>query len=175
MFAFILRMMQNIHVPKGCPLRNLRCQRRDRRDTDSLANADTEEVGMVKTKVPAGGEKVSRTYGGGLKKTIAFRMSLEDFAAYQEKFKASGLSQSAFFRECVLTNRTQVVARPKASVDKQRLLYLFNKASNNINQLAHRAHGDHIEGKTSEATYLSILAQLQMLVQIMKGSCDGVD
>jgi hypothetical protein len=32
----------------------------------------------------------------------------------------------------VLTNRTQVIARPKASDDRKRLLYVFNKTSNNL-------------------------------------------
>ncbi|WP_234488081.1 plasmid mobilization protein [Paraburkholderia aspalathi] len=46
--------------------------------------------------------------GVGLGKPIAFRLSDADRAVYLEKVKASGLSQSEFFRQAVLTNRTQI-------------------------------------------------------------------
>ena len=130
---------------------------------------------MVMAKKSTGGEKVLSKRRGGLEKTIAFRITPQDYDVYRTKFEASGLSQSAFFRECVLTNKTQVVAKPKASADKQRLLYLFNKTSNNINQLAHRAHAVHLEGKASEATYRKILAELQTLNHFLKGSVSGID
>ena len=61
-------------------------------------------------------------------------------------------------------------ARPKASPERGRLLYLFNKASNNINQLAHRANADHLAGVISEATYTRILADLHGLAHYMKAA-----
>lgn len=132
---------------------------------------------MVKSKNGAGGGKdlAQAKRGEGLRKTIAFRITPADYDAYRAKFEASGLSQSAFFREAVLTNRTQVVARPKTSADKRQLLYLFNKASNNINQLAHRANADHLAGKIGDATYRQILAELQTLAAFLKGSINGID
>ena len=101
--------------------------------------------------------------GVGLGKPIAFRLSEADRAVYLEKVAASGLTQSEFFRQAVLTNRTQVIARPKASDDRKRLLYVFNKISNNLSQLAHRANSEHVRGKLSEATYEQMLDQLQMI------------
>ena len=90
----------------------------------------------------------SKTKGEAEKLTrpVSFRLTAADHAAYLAKVEASGLKPSEFFRECVLQNRTQIVARPKASPERGRLLYLFNKASNNINQLAHRANADHLAG-----------------------------
>lgn len=110
-----------------------------------------------------------------LNKVASFRLSEADYAAYREKFDASGLDQSKFFRDCVLTNRTQVVSLPRTSLDKQRLLYLFSKTSNNINQLAYRANADHLEGKASEATYQAILDQLSAIADYMKASINHVD
>lgn len=132
---------------------------------------------MVKTAKATGGGKdlAQPKRGEGLRKTIAFRITPADYDAYRAKFEASGLSQSAFFREAVLANRTQVIARPKTSADKRQLLYLFNKASNNINQIAHRANADHQAGKIGESTYRQILAELQTLSAFMKGSIDGTD
>ena len=80
----------------------------------------------------------------------------------------SPIKPSEFFRECVLQNRTQIVARPKASGDTRRLLYLFNKASNNLNQLAHTANAAELAGTVTPATYAGILAELQMLADLMK-------
>ncbi|WP_018079277.1 plasmid mobilization protein [Thiobacillus denitrificans] len=105
-----------------------------------------------------------------LTRPVSFRLTDADHAAYQAKVKASGLTPSKFFREAVLTNRTQIVARPKASPEWGRLLYLFNKASNNINQLAYRANADHLAGVVSEDTYSRILADLHGLAHYMKAA-----
>jgi hypothetical protein len=67
------------------------------------------------------------------------------------------------------------VARPKASADRRRLLYLFNKTSNNINQLAHRANADHLGGVLSESGYESILDQLELIVRYLKATLPHVD
>jgi hypothetical protein len=112
-----------------------------------------------------------------LNHTVAFRLTDGDFLRYQRKFSASGFKQSEFFREHVLCNTTQVVARPVASVDTKRAVFLLQKASNNVNQLAHRANSEYLTGQVSEHTYLAILGQLQqlnnfMLEQAMKRSHD---
>lgn len=102
-----------------------------------------------------------------LSHTVAFRLTDGDFSNYKRKFSASGLTQSEFFREHVLTNTTQVLAKPKASVDTLRAVFLLQKASNNINQLAHRANSEHLAGLLSEATFLAIVTQLGQLNQFM--------
>lgn len=110
-----------------------------------------------------------------LTRPVSFRLTAADHAAYLAKVEASGLKPSAFFRECVLRNRTEIVARPKASEDHSRLVYLFNKASNNINQLARRANADHLAGVISEATYTDILAELHTLADHMKAAIKNAD
>ena len=106
---------------------------------------------------------------------VSFRLTESDHRAYQEKVEASGLKPSSFFRDCVLTNKTQIIARPKSSLEKARLLYLFNKASNNINQLAHRANSEHKGGGLSESTYLAVLDELGELSRDMKDILRQVD
>lgn len=99
----------------------------------------------------------------GLTKPVSFRLTEADHAAWLAKVEASGMSPSDFFRDAVLTNKTQIVARKKATKDTTRLQYLFNKTSNNMNQLAYRANADHLAGKLSEATYAAILAELSAI------------
>jgi hypothetical protein len=110
-----------------------------------------------------------------LTRPVSFRLTAADHAAYLAKVEASGMKPSAFFRDAVLTNKTQIVARAKASPERGRLVYLINKASNNINQLAHRTNADHLAGVVSEATYTRILAELQTLAHYMKATIKDAD
>lgn len=110
-----------------------------------------------------------------LAKPVAFRLSEADHAAFLAKVEASGLKPSQFFREAILTNKTQVIARPKPSADYGRLVYLVNKASNNVNQLAHRANAAHKAGQVSEATYAGILAELNILSHFLKAAINDAD
>lgn len=113
--------------------------------------------------------------GAGLGKPIAFRLSDVDREAYLAKVAASGLTQSEFFRQAVLTNRTQVIARPVSSADRRRLLYIFSKTSNNLNQIAHRANAEHVRGKLSEETYAQMLAHLQIISRYLKSTLAKVE
>lgn len=110
-----------------------------------------------------------------LTKPVSFRLTAADHAAYLAKVEASGMKPSAFFRDAVLTNKTQIVARAKASPEQGRLVYLMNKASNNINQLAHRANADHLAGVVSDVTYSRILAELHALANYMKAAIKDAD
>ncbi|WP_223247456.1 hypothetical protein [Sulfuriferula sp. AH1] len=108
-------------------------------------------------------------------RTVSFRLTLPDHAAYLAKANAAGVKPSEFFRDAVLTNRTQVVARAQPSSDKRRLIYLFNKASNNLNQLAHTANAAELAGTVTPATYAGILAELQTLADVMKKAIRDAD
>lgn len=103
-----------------------------------------------------------------LTRTVSFRLTLPDYAAYLAKASTAGAKPSEFFRDAVLTNKTQVVARVQLSGDKRRLIYLFNKASNNLNQLAHTVNAAELAGTVATATYAGILAELQTLADVMK-------
>lgn len=109
----------------------------------------------------------SKTDEEKLSRTVAFRLAQGDYLNYQRKFSSSGLSQSEFFRAHVLTNTTQVVARPGPSTDAKRAVFLLQKASNNINQLAYRANAEHLAGELSEETFLAIAKQLERLNRFM--------
>ena len=110
-----------------------------------------------------------------LTRPVSFRLTEADYAAYLAKVGASGMKPSEFFRDAVLTNRTQVVARVQPSSDKRRLIYLFNKASNNLNQLAHTANAAELAGTVTPATYAGILAELQTLADVMKKAIRDAD
>lgn len=108
-------------------------------------------------------------------RTISFRLSIPDHAAYLAKAKSAGVKPSDFFRDAVLNNKTQVIARTPSSDDKRQLIYFFNKASNNMNQLAHTANAANLTGTATPATYAGILAELQTLADLMKEAIKNAD
>lgn len=110
-----------------------------------------------------------------LTEPVSFRLAKPDHAAFVAKVQASGMKESAFLRECVLGNKTQVVAKARPNVDTGRLLYLANKVSNNVNQLAHRINSDHLVGKLNEAAYERLLFELESVTQYMKATLKNVD
>ncbi len=108
-------------------------------------------------------------------RTVSFRLTLSDYAAYLAKARDAGVNPSQFFRDAVLTNKTQVIARVQPSSDKRLLIYLFNKASNNLNQLAHKANAAELACTVTPATYAKILAELQTLANVMKEAIRDAD
>lgn len=97
---------------------------------------------------------------------IAVRLPEADRAALIEKAGAAGMTPAEYVRKAVASNATVLVVK-KDRRDYDRLQYLVNKAGNNLNQLAHRAHVDHQAGTLSEATYARILLELQQLGRLM--------
>lgn len=110
-----------------------------------------------------------------LGKPISTRLSDEQMAIFLEKVQQSGMSASEFLRACVLTNRTQIVARPPASVERKRIMFVVNKAGNNLNQLAHIANSQKVASKLSEATFVAILGELELVTQLLKAHLHRVD
>lgn len=102
------------------------------------------------------------------------RLSGEERADFERKrLDAGSPSLAAYLRDCIL--QSQVVARPKPSADRARMLFLMNKASNNINQLAHQVNSAHKAGTINESTYRRILFDLDVLATYMKATVGHVD
>jgi hypothetical protein len=125
--------------------------------------------------------RTSKTNDEALTKRVAFRLTPSDYAAYKAKFADSGLTASEFFREAVLTNRTEIVARPVVpddgrkilfgpvvSGDVRKILFVLAQAGNNLNQLAHRANADNAAGIIDSKTYLDILDSLLIIRKQLK-------
>jgi hypothetical protein len=107
-----------------------------------------------------------------LSRPVSFRLTESDFLAYKKKFAAAGVKQSQFFRDNVLSNRTLVVAKAPSPSTAQRAVFLLAKASNNLNQLAHRAHLAHLSGILTAAEFASITGQLQSLNSFLLDQVD---
>ncbi|KVL70463.1 mobilization protein [Burkholderia ubonensis] len=110
-----------------------------------------------------------------LGKPVSTRLTDEQWRIFNEKVERSGMSSSEFLRDCILTNRTQIVARPPATVERQRILFVINKTGNNLNQLAHVANTARVSGKLSESTFVALVDELEMITQLLKAHLHRVD
>lgn len=119
--------------------------------------------------------KDARDESEPLTRVMSFRLTEPDHEQYLVRIKSSGLSRSEFFRECVLNNKTEVIAKIPASANKLRLLFLYNKASNNINQLAYRVHYAYHQGRIDESMFANVFKELSELKRLMRDGVDYVD
>lgn len=112
-----------------------------------------------------------------LTKTIAWRVTDRVYLDLMEKYKESGLTQSDFLRALLDERKDQVtiIARPKMTVDKRRLLFLASKISNNINQLAYKVNSHHLSGLISDKVYESVLKSLVLTNKILSGFVNDID
>jgi hypothetical protein len=109
-----------------------------------------------------------------LAKRVGFRLTDAEHRAYLAKVEASGMSASEFFRDCVLTNRTRIVARQQVSTDKKRVLLVVNKSGNNLNQIAHVLNAARLDNSASESTYLAALDTLESIELLLKAHLQNV-
>jgi MobC-like protein len=107
-------------------------------------------------------------------KPVAFRLPRAEREAFLEKVRESGLTQAAFFRECVLTNKTRVVARQAPNIDLKRVTFVVNKAGNNLNQIAHVLNAARLDNSASENTYLAALDTLESIELLLKAHLHNV-
>ncbi|NIF42027.1 MobC family plasmid mobilization relaxosome protein [Burkholderia sp. Tr-862] len=110
-----------------------------------------------------------------LGKPVSTRLTEEQWQIFTDKVVRSGMSSSEFLRDCILTNRTQIVERPRVTVERQRIMYVINKTGNNLNQLAHVANTARVSGHLSESTFAALVDELEMITQLLKAHLHRVD
>jgi len=110
-----------------------------------------------------------------LEKVVSLRLTPTDHALWLSKVEASGQTRSEFFRSCVLGNKTEVIAKTKASADKLRLIWYFNKSSNNLNQLAWSAHQTRKRGLLDARAFEQVIGHLNTISELMKKGVADVD
>ena len=92
---------------------------------------------------------------------IGFRIPNEDYEKFSKKAEEANMTLTAFFKQAVMNNQTVVVAQTNNSkVDNKEVLYVLNKASNNINQIAKRINVDHKKGVLDKRQYDLLHARL---------------
>lgn len=135
---------------------------------------------------------------------ISFRLPDDKHAEYLAIATRSGISIGAVVRQCVIDANPQILVEdgaknrravtteemermvaaasvlkktkpPKTSEEKRRLLYLVNKTSNNMNQLAHRTNAEYNAGVLNESTFQAILRNLELTTRYLKAVVRDAD
>ncbi|WP_232573360.1 MULTISPECIES: plasmid mobilization protein [Photobacterium] len=109
-------------------------------------------------------------------KRIIFRVTENERQDFDLKVNKANTTASNLLRERVLNDNLIIVAKPaKQSKDKKQLIYLYNKTSNNLNQLAYLANSHNKAGTLTEKQHQSILANLITIRNLLKSGIDNVD
>lgn len=150
------------------------------------AKGSTFETGMPLTRHEQQGSKQPSYAGENMARpkkqdseklthTIAWRVTEAVKDRLDGDYRKSGKTQSDFLRDLLEHQKATIVAQVAPSKDLKQLVYFFNKASNNINQLAHRANAAELDGTADEKTYRGILAALEVVAAEFKRGIDNAN
>lgn len=125
------------------------------------------------TKQDKGKKAGASTSNVERKHVVSLRLTDEEYQSFHEYLTSLDVSRSEFFRMLILNRLDDIPAlKPKRPTDYRELLRLFNKSSNNINQIAKKINTEYRNGFISESTYLRYL---NVLVNIRDAFVTGVD
>lgn len=96
---------------------------------------------------------------------ISVRVTHDEYAGLEAQRARTNLKPSQFAREMLL-NKTPTFN--EASVHADRIVFLVNKASNNLNQLAHQVNQASRRGIISERVYLLYLNKLTSIEHLLQ-------
>jgi hypothetical protein len=105
----------------------------------------------------------------------SFKLTASEARVLDDKIALSNMRNAVFLRDIVLKNQTVVIAKPTASLEKKRMQFLFNKTSNNMNQIAHVLNGANLAGKLSSPLYEDAIAQLEAIAKYLRSALTHVD
>ncbi|MGD1336113.1 plasmid mobilization protein [Vibrio harveyi] len=103
---------------------------------------------------------------------ISFRLTESEFAPLKKVLEETDLTRTDFFRRVFLGNEYQFTIKEQPPKEYDRLLFLFNKSSNNINQVAHKLNSAYRSEVISEKVFLESLNTLISIERLMKGAID---
>ncbi|HCP0994452.1 TPA: relaxosome protein [Escherichia coli] len=131
------------------------------------------EVLRTMKKQDKGKKAVASTSKVERKHVISLRLTDEEYQSFHEYFTSLEVSRSEFFRMVILNRLDDIpTLKQKRPVEYRELLILFNKSSNNINQIAKKINTEYRNGFISESTYLRYL---NVLVNIRDAFVAGIN
>ncbi|WP_236305731.1 plasmid mobilization protein, partial [Escherichia coli] len=84
---------------------------------------------------------------------VTFRLTEDEYAPFAKAIAQLDISKSEFFRMLTLNRIENYQPDYRQQPDYKRCLFLMNKTSNNLNQIAHRLNLDHNKGIISSSLY----------------------
>lgn len=108
-------------------------------------------------------------------RVVAFRLTTAELETFEEKLAASEMSKSAFFREVFINANVNLTIKAAPSKDHSALLFLYNKSSNNLNQLAHQVNVAHLAGTVTKEKYVKYINTLVEIRNLLLVGVQHVD
>ena len=94
-------------------------------------------------------------------KKITIKLTHSEFERFKESLKVSGLTESSYFRQLLVgKDDVEVSKGEEVPLVDRKLVFLFNKISNNINQLAKNSNRAHLTGLINTTHYKLLLNRL---------------
>jgi hypothetical protein len=118
-----------------------------------------------------------RTADKPLTEPFGFRLTEDEARELRAKIATSGLTASEFLRDYVLKNQTTVVARAtaKPSLEKTRMQYVFNKAGNNLNQIAYVLNSANLSHRLTDSLFRQASQGLEDIAKYLRAALGHVD
>lgn len=119
-----------------------------------------------------------RTSEEPLTEPFSFRLSVSEARELRARIEASGYrTASEFLRDYVIKNQVTIVARPntKPSVEKTRMQFVFNKAGNNLNQIAHVLNTANLSHRLTDSLFRDGTQGLADIAKFLKAALNHVD
>ncbi|RSC52126.1 plasmid mobilization protein [Citrobacter amalonaticus] len=110
----------------------------------------------------------TKTESEKLTERVAFRVTLATKNEYELRLAQSGLTKSDFFRECVMTDRTEIIVQAPVTGDMRESLRLLSNIANNCNQIAHALNIANQAGLISDALVETVLSKVSALLETAK-------
>lgn len=101
---------------------------------------------------------------------ISFRLSSEEYEKYRVAIEKSGISKSEFFRS-VFLDLSPVVELKEAknkNIDYKKLVFLVNKSSNNLNQIAFQLNAGAKQGIITQSVVNRAINYLFSIEKLLK-------
>ncbi|HGS5816809.1 TPA: plasmid mobilization relaxosome protein MobC [Vibrio diabolicus] len=93
---------------------------------------------------------------------VQARLTPSEYAPFKKLIEITGTKKATLFRHVILSNKNNVVCLGKSSEEeaKKRMVFLANKASNNLNQIAKRLNQAHRGEVVREQHYTRMMNEL---------------
>lgn len=105
-------------------------------------------------------------------RVLTCRVSHEDFEKLEQMIADAGMSKSEYFRDVVINQKAEINVIVK---DMQSLIFYYAKASNNLNQIAHKANSAHFDNRISDSLYGRVLNALIDVRNILLRGVEDAD
>lgn len=103
---------------------------------------------------------------------VSYRLTPEQHAPGKAIMERLGITCSNYYREQSLN---KIPIFKESSKNSDHLIFLFNKSSNNLNQVAHRLNSAYRSGIISESLYIKTLHELILIRELMSAGVSHVD